>query len=379
MMSRISISDYISYVDIYTPGSSGKWNHQRTGILVPWSKRDGFKSILYIPFTIKAGEELVIYQRNNYNHVYSRPADFHIGFSFTDNLIEGNFINNDSRYFSVVLNSIQLGITIIAVLFNLMFYKVAKEKEYLFFSLFLFFLGIQGINYGIPNVLFREHPALAFNVYIFSAFLFFFFMVHFFRYFFKTFQYYPVWDKFLFVFSFILVVNCIGFIYLLPVTSVSAASFVKTSNLMGSVFNLCMFLMLVTILLFIRNRDKTVNLKVIAALPIFFYWGIYDSYNSLCSVIYALYSKQLPRIGWLDKWSIFISTICYIWLIVMFSWSLFQRYEKLRKDLANEALDKERLAKEKETERALLIEQQKIELEKTVEERTAELKQSYQI
>jgi signal transduction histidine kinase len=65
-----------------------------------------------------------------------------------------------------------------------------------------------------------------------------------------------------------------------------------------------------------------------------------------------------------------------IWLLVFFSWSLFQRYQQLQKQIAEEKFAKERLAKEKEIERVELIEQQKIELEKTVEERNSQLKQS---
>jgi two-component system, NtrC family, sensor kinase len=52
------------------------------------------------------------------------------------------------------------------------------------------------------------------------------------------------------------------------------------------------------------------------------------------------------------------------------------RFDLLRKENAQQALDKERVAREKELERTLLIEQQKILLEKQVEERTSELKQS---
>ena len=52
------------------------------------------------------------------------------------------------------------------------------------------------------------------------------------------------------------------------------------------------------------------------------------------------------------------------------------RFDTLRKENAQQALDKERLAKEKEIERNELIAAQKIQLEKDVAERTAELKQS---
>ena len=77
------------------------------------------------------------------------------------------------------------------------------------------------------------------------------------------------------------------------------------------------------------SAGQTVNLKIIAALPIFIYWGTYDSYNQLRTVIYTFYGKQLPQITWVDQWNDIINTICFTWLIVMFSWILFQRYQKI--------------------------------------------------
>jgi C4-dicarboxylate-specific signal transduction histidine kinase len=71
-----------------------------------------------------------------------------------------------------------------------------------------------------------------------------------------------------------------------------------------------------------------------------------------------------------------LEDISLMWLLVFFSWGLFQRYQQLQKRIIQEGIARERLAKEKELERSQLIEQQKIELEKTVEVRTAELKHS---
>ena len=71
-----------------------------------------------------------------------------------------------------------------------------------------------------------------------------------------------------------------------------------------------------------------------------------------------------------------IEIICISWLILCFTWILFLRYDRLQKENAQQALDKERLAKEKEMERNEMIAKQKSELEIQVSERTAGLKQS---
>jgi len=79
---------------------------------------------------------------------------------------------------------------------------------------------------------------------------------------------------------------------------------------------------------------------------------------------------------WVEDWAdtIISGTIC--WAGIVFSWTLFNRHSRQRKEIAMHLLEKERLAKEKEIERAQFIAQQKVQLEKEVVERTAELKQS---
>jgi two-component system NtrC family sensor kinase len=68
--------------------------------------------------------------------------------------------------------------------------------------------------------------------------------------------------------------------------------------------------------------------------------------------------------------------ICIFWMVTYFSWTLFQRYNTQKKEIAQSALDVERLAREKEEEKNLLVELQKNELEKKVIERTLELENS---
>jgi signal transduction histidine kinase len=58
-----------------------------------------------------------------------------------------------------------------------------------------------------------------------------------------------------------------------------------------------------------------------------------------------------------------------VWMSIVFSGALLQRYQETRRELARQAVERER-------ERSQLIETQRIQLEKQVAERTAELKQS---
>jgi signal transduction histidine kinase len=118
------------------------------------------------------------------------------------------------------------------------------------------------------------------------------------------------------------------------------------------------------------TRKNAVRAKVIPALPVLFFWGVCFT----CVGVYYLLNQFLhlpvPAIinlmGLLEP---FEELICLGWLVVFLSWNLFQRYQQLQKEIAYQALAKEK-------ERHELIAQQKVELENQVTDRTAELKQS---
>ena len=65
--ARITIPKNVTHADLYTPGSDGKWNHKLTGTTVPWSKRQDIKRITTITYRIQPGEELLIYERDNFD------------------------------------------------------------------------------------------------------------------------------------------------------------------------------------------------------------------------------------------------------------------------------------------------------------------------
>src|SRR6476620_5275127 len=70
--ARITIPKDVSSAVLYTRGLDGGWNQKTTGKIVPWSKRDDLKRITSITYTIQPGEELLIYERDNFN--YNEPG-----------------------------------------------------------------------------------------------------------------------------------------------------------------------------------------------------------------------------------------------------------------------------------------------------------------
>jgi len=129
-------------------------------------------------------------------------------------------------------------------------------------------------------------------------------------------------------------------------------------------------LFFVTAILYLL-RENAIKSKIAPALPVLFYWGVaytfIDVDNRLAN--YFDFSPLSSTYNWISEWNPLIELVCLSWLILFFSWKLFQRYQQLQGQLTQQAL-------EKEVERNQLIAQQKIELEKQVTERTAELNQS---
>ena len=354
--ARITIPKDVSSAVLYTRGPDGKWNHKTTGKIVPWSKRDDLKRITTVTYSIQPGEELLIYERDIFNYPINEPDFLEINFGFTDKVIQAYYNHNDPSLFPSFL----FGFFLLAVLFNIYFFLVVHERVYLFLSLMV--LG-RALPLFLGNIVFLpEHPMVKWYAGIPLWMSYFFFMIHFVRYFLETFKYVPRWDKFLIGLSiYVIIINILG-----------------AMNIIGGepYHAVIMVFIFITFTLFIRSNDKSVRWRAAMVLPAFFILLTSIS-NSLFSLLKKYTGIQIPALfTWLSDRFDILEELALVWLILFFSWSLFQRYQQLQKTIAQEALAKERLAKEKEIERSQLIEQQKVELEKTVDERTAELKHS---
>jgi signal transduction histidine kinase len=354
--ARITIPKDVTYADLYTRTSDEKWNHKMTGTNVPWSKRDDLKRLLSVTYTIPPGEELLIYERDSFDYLINRPDFLEINFGFTDKVIQDYYNDNDPS----ILSSFLFGLFLLAALFNLYFFLIVRQRVYLFFSLTLLGRGFAGFIQS--NIFFHEHPLVK-GYLVGALFMFyFFFLIHFVRYFLETFKYVPRWDKFLIGLS----------IYTIIIFILRKMNIIADEPYFGTV----LLFILITFLLFIRSTNKSVRWRVAMALPTICILLI-PLFYFLFSSLRKYAGLRMPTlIAWPANRFDILEELSLIWLLLFFSWSLFQRYQQLQKTIAQEALAKERLAKEKEIERSQLIAEQKVELEKQVTERTSELKQS---
>jgi signal transduction histidine kinase len=136
------------------------------------------------------------------------------------------------------------------------------------------------------------------------------------------------------------------------------------------VFDIVFLLFFITSILYLMRKDS-IKSRIAPALPVLFYWGVVYTVLDVHTRVTNYYTTPplLSFYEWLNSWNPVFELILLGWLILFFSWRLFQRYHQLQNQVTQQAL-------EKEMERSQMMVQQKIELEKQVTSRTAELKQS---
>jgi two-component system, NtrC family, sensor kinase len=362
--------------DIYLFEPNGKEHHFVNGGLIPWSKRDGnkLKSPFgggYMPVSILAGDEWLVYMKSNSERGFGTfPSRMLIQLFSMDKMAADLSQDEDTNYLQTIKDSVFFGILLWVAIFNLFFFTIVKERVYLYFALYVFFLGFTRFYIPLFHLFFRENPSIH-SPFFFPFCLVFIiiFITYFFRNLLKTYLYYPILDKLLLILNAIcLIVYAVNNYFIDKIASPKWMSLFVDFTPVYSI--IIYFLLLATLILFIRRPEKANRNMRFTLLPPFATW-----------IFGWLFAQPIPRLerqfgfhlpfsyNWLTiNWAI-IEIICLIWMVAYFSWVLLERFNELRKQVVQKEL-------EKEMERSQLIEEQKDKLEIQVEERTHELKLS---
>jgi len=336
----ITFSVYNEREDVYI-NRKNKWEHFVNGYMVPWSKRSGIKSLNEIKYTLAGADEIKVYANlgditfiNGVNPKignYLKIVDYHY-------VSTPNYVKDDVLAFGF------FGFIIFAVIFNLFFYYVNREKVYLVFSSLLFFSALLLAENVLSSLLFGEYrkgyPAFMAATIIFFIITF----IHTLRYFFRIKTHFPGWDKFLVYFSvFVGITGFAEFIFFVNNWPIPLIAVGVVTAIGFFIFFIAAIVMIISLL---RKKDKEARLFVIAAMPFII----------------------SPIIAAVVQWD-WIFALCGMWTILVLSWGMFARFKSLQIENARAAL-------EKEEERNRLIAQQNELLELQVAERTAELQHS---
>jgi len=375
--ARISLNASTKFDDFYLLESDGKWKHYQTGLDIAWVEKDGLKRTNCIPLVLQTGEERVVYLRIKSKNVGG--SKFVISILGTDKIVKQfylDYVNAGTDHFSMTHLQVAFleGLLFLALFFNLFFFRIVREKVYLYFALFVLFLFLDRSNLLLYEYCLVEHPHILeyLNYLTYSWAIIPYFLIQFFRHFFQIKVRYPRWDKYLLGLA---ILNFILFV----ATVVSVKYLAANPQIFAfTLYIVFLFIipssLIVMLLLYVRNRERSVRYLIIGSFP----YMIFDISNFPNKVVefFQIQAKLPLWYNMLMANFAILQIICLAWLVLCSTWILFMRYDRLIKENAQQALDKERLAKEQEKEKNELIELQKTELEHQVTERTADLKQS---
>jgi signal transduction histidine kinase len=372
---KFTIPESVAYAWLYKPAANGKWMEEETGTLVPWSKRSGLKLIHQFEIEMQPGQQTLFYEHDVFDFSLYKPENFKFTIGFADQVISQNYINNDTYYYKNILSALIIGVLLMAAMVNIFFYRVTKEKLYLYFSLFLIFVGFYYLLVDTDIQWIREHPYIKRNLLHFILIGEFFTLMHFIRYFLSTKIKTPRWDSFLIVLSYLIISVFIRSWYIPPNISYQAyLTFNFILNILEFGYMPVIFCTILYHLFKYKNLDRT---GIYALIPIAGWWSVAYTYTWIDRALFDFYHHpRTQTFIWIESSRFLVEFACFFWLVLIFSWTLFKRFQVLQQNVAHALLEKERIEKEKEIERSHMIEHQKVELELQVASRTSELRQS---
>jgi len=373
--ARIALGSEVEFYDLYVIKSNNLSAHYRSGSLRHWSEKEGLRFMPgAIPLILQAGEEITIYERKQSYNPDNLPVPAGVYLQSTEKLIQENYIDYvESR--SYVYKQIHLqemfvvGFMFLTFFINLFCYWTVGDRAHLYFALFaVSFTVIRFWNLAMTYCWWNAPEYAQYVPFISYTWIFInWFLIQFFRAFLNTKTNYTRWDRWLLVVIFIHL-SLTGFTLFLHLSFGSLYRKAIPLLLLEQNYLIPLSIM-IPLFTFVRGSDKSILLVRWGAFPLMLlYFLLADS--GLGRLLYPEIFEPIAAHFRL------LEILCVSWLVLSFTWVLFTRYAQTRKDNVQKALDNERLAKEKELERSQLIEAQKIELVKEVEERTKELRQS---
>jgi two-component system NtrC family sensor kinase len=357
----------VDRIDIFVVRASGKVEKKVAGTMIPFSKKDGFKRYNALPVTLADQEEITLYKRMHVQWAGSK-RDLHIGFIPFETFIAERFMD-EPWHRGDVRNWLIAGILFFGFFFNFFFFLIDRDRLYLYMALLLLTEGIWYLTVNI-SITFRESPYLReYNEIFISHCAFFTFVTLFVRKFLKTPQHYPRWDKVIVVLLVLMLVSAMFRTFYFP-DVITRSTDITGNFTVASLFFALMASLLFSFIFCIKERGRLVTMSLVAAIPIFIYWSF--GYFYLRILDYRLFVHNILPTGfpkWVRDNELVTEMFLMSWFAIFFTWIMLQRYALLRKQYVQQALDREK-------ERSELANQQKVLLEKQVEERTAELRNS---
>ncbi|WP_170061134.1 ATP-binding protein [Spirosoma aerolatum] len=370
---RIYYCDFNSdYIDLYRQDSTGQWQHQQTGDLVPYSElpiHNGTPDRARLFFTLAPGQETTLYERAH-NTFWHPPLTYLSPQLQTEQgRIEAVFKNivTEKGWKNYLIEGIIIGILFLASCYNLFVYYSIKDRVYLYFGVCLLFFVVDRNYYRLQLAFFEEYP---YEVKLIANFFFIIFFIFFVQSIRKLLQPPSSLARLDKIISTTLILTVVANI--VQIIGFSTPIIPKDEwallieVLIRFIYGLCMFMA------YRRMKQGLLEARylLLALTPLFLLWLF-----TLTTAILGMYfNVDLPRIIYENVE--YVESACFAWMIIVFTGALMNRYKLIRQQVIQQAIEKEQLEKEQEIERNRLIAAQNERLEREVEARTAALRHS---
>jgi two-component system, NtrC family, sensor kinase len=366
------LGDY-SFFTAYLQDSTQKWVVKKTGRLLKRSELDtssGSHERYRVFFELKINQELLVYQQLKSAFWQLRPVYIRPYLSTQTQRVQLYFdeYKTKQRWEEFFFAGLMLGVLLLAAFYNLFIFFSIRDRLYLYFGICLLFFAFDRQEHFISLAFFEEYAEGFSFCYNFFFILFFFFFIHSLRLFINAKQI-PKWNNTVSFFLFLTVV--LSIIKMFTFSLLSNSDFF-TFDLIVDIFIRCTYIPLLIInVLMVRQKNQYARYLLIATVPLFVFWlfTLIAQFLSVFEINFEvpIYVYENQRL---------IENFCFTWMIVFFMGALVVRFNAYKKRIAEQALEKEHLEKEREIEKQQILATQNETLERQVAERTAELKAS---
>lgn len=363
---KIGLDSWSDYANFYVMRNNGKVDTGATGTYLGWSKKKEFRFDNVCVFTLDSAETIkVVYEASFASHTFD--SSFKVAIVSPNRLARGRLNQIEKKVLRDENTQYNFfaGFFIMAALIYFFFFRVVKERLFLYFGIFVLLLGLSASSYMALILL--EHPNYLYYFALFNSACFTSFVL-FYREYFETRKNVPKWDYFLLsitiAFLLLSIYRAIVSAYVYPAINSALAVGITVS--------------LGVIPFFIKDKDKRhKRLLLQAALPLMIFIPI----AGIISVIFWLTNQKAtednPYVRFFQNADI-IQLVALAWLVLAFSRTLLKRFTEQRDQISAHAAEKQAFELQKEQEKRQIIEKLNADLEGQVVERTAELNQTIQ-
>lgn len=345
-----------SRLQVYALNPDGTWEERQTGQLLPVPERDVHQSKPLVRVKVPTQSQVLLYLRLQGDIALYKPKQLNLRLHTPEQVMQ---VNNRR----LLVQGFFMGIIVVMALYNLVLYFSVRDRSYLYYVLALLGTGLYFMFYHGFALELLWPRAPFWNAHSFTFLVTFngLFRLLFTKSYLNTKHSMTRWDKLLTLLSLLYALPvAMGLLsYLTPLDLLQACV-----DLIGIIGGAVLVAMLLVSVVALRQGYRPALYFLIA--NVFFVVG---------ALLFILKETHLlPN----NTLTVYAAQVGMLLQVVLFSLGLAYRLNTVTSELAAEVLEKERLEREKETERKRLAEQQKRELEVMVANRTAALRHKTQ-